>query len=264
MPLWPIFPIHHKAAAQYAPRSRQYPVQHPLRHLQLQWLPPQPPLATWQHPPIAKYIHASHRPSPCGLFAVLALQIYTFWAHALRPHKAQARHTPTMKLHTYLWYSAAAAALLALSGCVTQPTQQSVASAPAATSSTANVASTAGAILGNVLQANGGASALMSNLGVPAAGTASNAAGVLTYCAKNNYLNPDKAGAMANQLLTSLGLPTAKNATTPAATQDQGYLSGVAGMIVSPSGELFSLDKIKGNVKDKACDFVLNKAQAFL
>jgi hypothetical protein len=69
---------------------------------------------------------------------------------------------------------------------------------------------------------------------------------------------------LANQLLTSLGLPTAATATSTAATQDQGYLSGVAGMIVSPTGELFSLDKIKGNVKDKACDFVMSKAQAFL
>lgn len=104
----------------------------------------------------------------------------------------------------------------------------------------------------------------MSNLGVPAAGTASNAAGVLTYCVKNNYLNPDKAGAVANQLLTSLGLTTAQSAAAPATTQDQGYLNGVAGMIVSPTGELFSLDAIKGNVKDKACEFVLNNAKSFL
>jgi hypothetical protein len=175
-----------------------------------------------------------------------------------------------MKFQNAFFSAAVAGAVVALSGCVTQATQANSASAPAAsaasstTAPAATLASTAGSILGNVLQANGGASALMSNLGVPAAGTASNAAGVLTYCAQNNYLNPDKAGDVANQLLTSLGLPTAASASAPATTQDQGYLNGVAGMIVSPSGELFSLDKIKGNVKDKACEFVLDKAKSFL
>lgn len=119
-------------------------------------------------------------------------------------------------------------------------------------------------MLGNVLQANGGASGLMSSLGVPATGTASNAAGVLTYCAKNKLLNPDKATQMADQLLSSLGLPTTQGNTAAATPQDQGYLSGAAGMIVSPTGELFSLDQIKGNVKDKACDFVMNQAKSFL
>ena len=165
-----------------------------------------------------------------------------------------------MKMHNTLLACAIAAAALATTGCVTQPTQTTAA---ANTSSTA-AAPTLASIAGNVLQANGGASTLMSSLGVPAAGTASNAAGVLTYCAKNNYLNPDKAGAITNQLLSSLGLPTAQSATSTVATQDQGYLNGVAGMIVSPTGELFSLDKIKGNVKDKACDFVLNNAKSFL
>ena len=169
-----------------------------------------------------------------------------------------------MKMHNTLFACAIAAAAMATTGCVTQPTQTAAAANTATTAAAPTLASTAGSVLGSVLQANGGTSGLMSSLGVPAAGTASNAAGVLTYCAKNNYLNPDKAGALTNQLLTSLGLPTAQSATSTVATQDQGYLNGVAGMIVSPTGELFSLDKIKGNVKDKACEFVLNNAKSFL
>ena len=169
-----------------------------------------------------------------------------------------------MKIHNTLLCSAAAAALLALSGCVTQATQSAPATAANTAAATApTLANTASAVLGNVLQANGGAAGLMSSMGVPTTASASNAAGVLTYCAKNNYLSADNATTVANQLLTSLGLPTATGTTT-AATQDQGYLNGIAGMIVSPTGELFSLDKIKGNVKDKACDFVMSKAQAFL
>ena len=166
-----------------------------------------------------------------------------------------------MKMHNTLFACAIATAALATTGCVTQPTQTTAANASAAAPT---LASTAGSVLGGVLQANGGATGLMSSFGVPAAGTASNAAGVLTYCAKNNLLSADKAGAVANQLLTSLGLPTPKSATATAPTQDQGYLQGVAGMIVSPTGELFSLDKIKGNVKDKACGFVLDNAKSFL
>lgn len=162
-----------------------------------------------------------------------------------------------MKIQTTLFVCGLTVAALATAGCVTQPTYT------AGTTAAPTLGSTAGSVLGNVLQANGGAAGLMNNLGVPAAGTASNAAGVLTYCVKNNYLNPNKASVLTNQLLTSLGLPTAQNAT-PVATQDQGYLNGVAGMIVSPTGELFSLDKIKGNAKDKACEFVLNNAKSFL
>ena len=170
-----------------------------------------------------------------------------------------------MKLSHSFLCAAVAGAVLALSGCVTQPTQTVAATTPAASNTgTVTLASTAGAVLGSVLQANGGATGLMNSLGVPATGTASNAAGVLTYCAKNNYLNPAKAGAITNQLLSSLGLPMATSPTTTVKTQDQGYLNGVAGMIVSPTGEVFSLDKIKGNVKDKACEFVLDNAKNFL
>lgn len=176
--------------------------------------------------------------------------------------RAGAAYSGDMKLqHAFL--CAAASAVVALSGCVTQPTQ--TAAQPAANAGTAaTLASTAGSIFGSVLQANGGAAGLMSSMGVPAAGTASNAAGVLSYCAKNNLVNATSATSLANQLLTSLGMPTTTSAAKPVATQDQGYLNGVAGMIVSPTGELFNLSQIKGNVKDKACEFVMNSAKSFL
>lgn len=169
-----------------------------------------------------------------------------------------------MTLNRSLVCTALVGGALALMGCVSQPTQPQTTSNTAPAANTATLASTTGAVLNGVLQANGGATGLMSSLGVPAAGTASNAAGVLTYCAQNNYLNPDKAGALTNQLLTSLGLPTATSTTAPVATQDAGYLNGIAGMIVAPNGQLFSLDQIKGNAKDKACEFVLDRAKSFL
>lgn len=158
-----------------------------------------------------------------------------------------------MKKHTSWLCAMLLGSALALAGCVTQPTQTSASNAASTSTTTAANGSLASA-----------AGSLMSSLGVPAAGTASNAAGVLTYCAKNNLLNPDKATQMTDQLLGSLGLPTTQGSTAAAPTQDQGYLNGIAGMVVSPNGELFSLDQIKGNVKDKACDFILNNAKSFL
>jgi hypothetical protein len=168
-----------------------------------------------------------------------------------------------MKMHHSFLCTVACGAVVALSGCITQPTQSAAAPSTAAAPATPTTAGAVTGVLGSMLS-NGGAAQLLSSLNVPASGTASNAAGVLTYCAQNNYLKPDKAGTIANQLLSSLGLPTTAAAATAAPTQDAGYLSGVAGMIVSPTGELFSLDKIKGNVKDKACEFVLDQSKRFL
>ena len=65
----------------------------------------------------------------------------------------------------------------------------------------------------------------LSALGLTSSGTASNAAGVITYCMKNNYLNADKAAQVKDQLLGKLGLGTQKQE----APKDQGYLNGLGG-----------------------------------
>ena len=107
---------------------------------------------------------------------------------------------------------------------------------------------------------SGAAGGLLSSLGVPASGTASNAAGVITYCMKNNYLNPNKAEQVKEQLLGKLGLGTQKQE----APKDQGYLNGLAGMVTGSNGQTFSMDKLKGDLKEKACDFVLDNAKSLL
>ena len=103
----------------------------------------------------------------------------------------------------------------------------------------------------------GGASAL-SSLGVVGSGTASNAAGVITYCMKNNYLNADKAAQVKDQLLGKMGLGQKEE------PKDEGYASGLSGMIKGSDGKSFNLDSIKGQAKEKACDFVLNNAKSLL
>ena len=104
----------------------------------------------------------------------------------------------------------------------------------------------------------GGASALPSLGGLTSAGTASNAAGVITYCMKNNYLNADKAAQVKDQLLGKMGLGKKEE------PKDEGYMSGLSGMIKGSDGKTFSLDSIKGKAKEQACDLVLDNAKSLL
>ena len=113
--------------------------------------------------------------------------------------------------------------------------------------------------LGGMLGGSGGSSALSAlGLGNLSSGTASNAAGVLTYCMKNNYLNADKAAQVKNQLLGKMGLGQKEE------PKDEGYLSGLSGMVTGSGGKSFNLDKIKGDLKEKACDYVLDNAKSLL
>ena len=118
--------------------------------------------------------------------------------------------------------------------------------------------------LGGMLGASAGGAAGSSALsalglgGLASSGTASNAAGVITYCMKNNYLNANKAAQVKDQLLGKLGLGQKEE------PKDQGYQNGLLGMVTGSDGKSFSLDKVKGNLKEKACDFVLDNAKSLL
>ena len=116
-----------------------------------------------------------------------------------------------------------------------------------------------GSGLGGMLGSGGSAlSGLAGLTGLTGSGTASNAAGVITYCMKNNYLNADKAAEVKEQLLGKLGLGHKEE------PKDEGYASGLAGMIKGANGQSFSLDSIKGKAKEKACDLVLDNAKSLL
>ncbi len=100
---------------------------------------------------------------------------------------------------------------------------------------------------------------LLGGLGLPAMGgnTAGNAAGVLQYCIKNNYLGASGAEGVKNSLLSKAGLGGKE-------TQDSGYQSGASGLLSGGDGSSFDLGKLKSNVKEKACDYVLNNAKSLL
>ena len=120
--------------------------------------------------------------------------------------------------------------------------------------------STSSSALGGLLGNSGASAGLLSSLGMPAADSASNAAGLITYCIKNNYLNANKAEQVKAELLGKLGLSPQKKEEP----KDQGYLSGLAGMITGSNGQSFSMDKLQGDLKEKACDLVLDNAKSLL
>ncbi|MGY5958581.1 DUF2501 domain-containing protein [Kosakonia sp. BK9b] len=103
---------------------------------------------------------------------------------------------------------------------------------------------------------NGGNQAL-------SAGTMNNAAGVMTWCAKNKLASLTNTENVKNQVLDKLGLGTAEQ------KQDTNYLQGIQGMLNTKNGEQLNLSNI-GNtplaekVKSKACDIVLKQGVNFL
>ena len=109
----------------------------------------------------------------------------------------------------------------------------------------------AGSGLGGMLGAGaGGAGALSA--------TAGNAAGVISYCMKNNYLNADKAAQVKDQLLGKLGMQKQEE------PKDTGFQNGLGGLVTGANGKSFSIDKLKGDLKEKACDFVLDNAKSLI
>ncbi|MCK9512983.1 MAG: DUF2501 domain-containing protein [Pigmentiphaga sp.] len=112
----------------------------------------------------------------------------------------------------------------------------------------------------------GGAGALgglggLGGLGLPAigSGTASNAAGVLQYCVQNRYLGAAGAQGVKDQLLGKLGM------SSPAAQQkDTGFQQGLAGVLQGGDGATFNLAGLQDQLKEKACDYVLDNVTSFL
>ena len=115
-----------------------------------------------------------------------------------------------------------------------------------------------GSSLGGMLGAGAGGAGALSALGLSPSATAGNAAGVITYCMKNNYLNADKAAQVKDQLLGKLGMQKQEE------PKDAGFQGGLGGLVTGANGKSFSIDKLKGDLKEKACDFVLDNAKSLI
>lgn len=80
----------------------------------------------------------------------------------------------------------------------------------------------------------------------------SNAAGVLTYCAKHKLIDTVEG----NKVYSTL---TGK----PGVSSDSNYEAGALGTIVT-GGSSFSLDKAPKKVRQKACNMVLKQSRSML
>ncbi|CAN7755518.1 DUF2501 domain-containing protein [Pseudorhodoferax sp. LjRoot39] len=112
---------------------------------------------------------------------------------------------------------------------------------------------------GEQLGASGSAAGMLGGLGLPSigGGTASNAAGVLQYCIERKYLAGGAAG-IKDKLLGKIGLGGGKE------TQDKGYQSGLSGILSGSDGKSFDMGKIQDQLKDKACEYVLDNAKSLI
>ena len=89
-------------------------------------------------------------------------------------------------------------------------------------------------------------------------GSLGNAAGVIEYCLKNNYLSVDGASGIKDQLMGKI--PGGKPASDP------GYVDGSQGILTGSDGKKMDLTGggLKKEVTRKACDFVLKQAKGLL
>lgn len=107
----------------------------------------------------------------------------------------------------------------------------------------------------------GGDSSALSALGggSVSAGSAGNAAGVLEFCIKNNYLSGGDASSVKDQLMGKLG-------GSEKASSDESYSKGAEGILTGGNGQ--SVDLSGGGLKEeitrKACDQVLEQGKSFL
>jgi len=123
-------------------------------------------------------------------------------------------------------------------------------------SANAGAGANSGASLMSLL--NGSDSALTSK-------SATNVAGVLQYCVKNNVLSQASTEGVKDKLLSKLGIQSAAGA------QSQDYQNGLGGLLQTGKGQNLDLNnlgnglsQVKEKVKQKACDVVLKQAKSFI
>lgn len=91
-----------------------------------------------------------------------------------------------------------------------------------------------------------------------------NAAGILSYCAKQKLSSVTNTENVKNQVLDKLGLSTPEKQK-----EDTSYLDGLQGLLSSNSGQKLDLNSLGNSsmaekVKTKACDLVLKQGVSFL
>jgi len=168
--------------------------------------------------------------------------------HRQRSRKEQ--HIMNKNTH-FLQQAARAAALTAALG---------LAATLACAQSMDSLKGMASSALGGSSSSSAGSLAGMAGMGGLSSGTMGNAAGVLEYCFKNNYLSGDSVSAVKDGLMGKMG-------GSSAAQSDSGYLDGAKGLLKSSDGKSMDLSSTAGMQKQltqQACDFVLKQGKSLL
>jgi len=99
----------------------------------------------------------------------------------------------------------------------------------------------------------------LGGMGGMSAGSLGNAAGVLEYCFKNNYLSGDSVSAVKDGLMGKMG-------GSSAAQSDGGYMDGAKGLLKGSDGKSMDLSGggLQKQVTQQACDFVLKQGKSLL
>lgn len=112
----------------------------------------------------------------------------------------------------------------------------------------------AAAQLGDLKSLAGGA-----DVSALASGSASNAAGIVEYCLKNNFLGADAAASVKDKLMEKV---------TGGGDNDKAdYADGVKGLVRTGADQPVDIGKLgemKKSLTKKACESVLDHAKAFL
>lgn len=104
---------------------------------------------------------------------------------------------------------------------------------------------------------NGGSQSLTSS-------SMNNAAGIMSYCAKQKLTSVTNTENIKNQVLDKLGLSAPEKQK-----EDTNYLDGLQGLLSSKDGQQLNLNSLGSSplaekVKTKACDLVLKQGVSFL
>ncbi|MEO8992128.1 MAG: DUF2501 domain-containing protein [Nitrosospira sp.] len=106
-----------------------------------------------------------------------------------------------------------------------------------------------------------GVAASLGSLSSITAGSTGNAAGVIEFCVKNNYLSGDNAAPIKDQLMGKLS-----GSEDQSAQSNPDYISGASGILTGGGGQSVDLSMagLKAKAVKKVCNKILDQAKSML
>jgi len=163
-----------------------------------------------------------------------------------------------MKSTKMMFRTVVAAGALMIFGAQATSWQDSLSSAANQLSSQSGSQQNGGMSLSSLTSLlNGGSQSLTSS-------SMNNAAGIMSYCAKQKLASVTNTENVKNQVLDKLGLSTPEKQK-----EDTSYLDGLQGLLSNKDGQQLNLNSLGSSplaekVKTKACDLVLKQGVSFL